>query len=132
MQINRGRDSIIDIEYIAQLQDSFSRATGLYVYCLDSAGVPVTDTSGPKEDVERLVEYIPPERVADIFYRLTQSNLEDQVIEDTEIPNIKFGLTTVRVNGQALLTWVAIGVLTDYDIEGYTEAPEEGFSRTVT
>ena len=133
MQINRGRDSIIDIEYIAQLQDSFSRAVGLYAYCLDSAGVPVTDVSGPKAEVERLMEFISPDRVADIFFRLTQSSLEDQVIEDTDIPNVKFGLTTVRVNGQALLTWVVIGVISDYESNpNYVKEPVEGFSRVIT
>ena len=133
MQINRGRDSIIDIEYIAQLQDSFSRAVGLYAYCLDSAGVPVTDASGPKAEVERLMEFISPDRVADIFFRLTQSSLEDQVIEDTDIPNVKFGLTTVRVNGQALLTWVVIGVISDYESNpNYVKDPVEGFSRVIT
>ncbi|MCR5595705.1 MAG: EAL domain-containing protein [Lachnospiraceae bacterium] len=132
MQINRGRDSLIDIEYLTQLQDSFSRAVGVYTYCLDSAGVPVTEASGPKEDAERLMEYISPERVADIFYRLTLSNIEDQVIEDTQIPNVKFGLTTVRVNGQALLTWVVFGVISDYDPEGYVEEPITGISSEVT
>ncbi len=132
MQINRGRDSIIDLEYISQLQDSFSKAVGVYAYCLDSAGVPATEATGPTEEIIRLMSYIHPETVADIFYRLTQSNLEDQVIEDTEIPNIKFGLTTVRVNGQPLLTWVLIGVISDYDPEGYTAEPAKDFSLSVT
>ena len=132
MQIRRDRDRIIDIEYMSQLQDSFSRALGLYTYCLDSAGVPVTEISGPKEDVERLMEYIPAETVADIFFSLTQSSLEDQVIEDTLIPNVKFGLTTVRINGQPLVTWVVLGVITDADTEGYRCEPAEGFSRTIS
>lgn len=132
MQIRRDRDRLIDIDYIAQLQDSFSRAMGIYAYCLDSAGVPVTEVSGPKEDVERLMEYIPAEDVADIFFRLTQSSLEDQVIEDTLIPNIKYGLTMVRVNGQPMVTWVIFGVVTDADTEGYRMEPAEGFSRTIS
>ena len=131
MQINRGRDSIIDIEYLTQLQDSFSRAVGVYSYCLDTAGIPVTEINGPEDEVERLTEYITPETVADVFYRLTVSSLEDQAIEDTSVPNIKLGLTTVRVNGQPLLTWVIAGVISDADSDGYSLDPVTGFSRTV-
>lgn len=132
MQIRRDRDRLIDIYYLSSLQDSFARTVGIYVYCLDSAGVPVTEMSGPKEDVERLLEYIPSETVADIFFRLTQSNLEDQVIEDTLIPNVKFGLTTVRINGQPMITWVVLAVLDEADTEGYRLPPVEGFSRTIS
>lgn len=132
MQIRRDRERLIDIDYLAQLQDSFSRAVGLYAYCLDSAGVPVTEISGPKEDVDRLKEYIPQDVVSDIFFRLTQSSLEDQVIEDTIIPNIKFGLTTVRINGQPMATWVLLGVVEDAETEGFRMPPAEGFSRTIS
>ena len=132
MQIRRDRDRLVDIDYIAQLQDSFSKALGLYTYCLDTAGVPVTEISGPTEDVERLMEYIPAEAIADNFFGLTQSVLEDQIIEDTLIPNIKFGLTTVRINGQPLVTWVVLAVITDPDTEGYRCEPAEGFSRTIS
>lgn len=132
MQINRGRDRLIDIEYLSQLQDSFSSVAGVYSYCLDSAGVPVTEISGPKDEVERLVNYIPAETVADVFYRLTQSSLEDQVIEDTSAPNIKLGVTTARVNGQPLLTWVVIGVLEDADETVSADPGMTGFSRTLT
>lgn len=131
MQIRRDKDRIIDIEYLKQLQDSFCRALGLYAYCLDSAGVPVLDINGPVEDIERLMEYISAESVTDIFYRLTRSGLEDQVIEDSMIPNIKYGLTTVRVNGQPLITWVVYGVINDADTEGYKYPCAEGFSRTL-
>lgn len=132
MQIRRDKDRLIDIEYLKQLQDSFCRAMGLYAYCLDSAGVPVFEVSGPKDDTERLMEYIPAEAVADCFFRLTGSGLEDQVVEDTLIPNIKFGLTTVRVNGQSLVTWVVYGVIDDADTEGFRMPPAEGFSRTTS
>lgn len=131
MQIRRDKDRLIDTAYLAQLQESFCRALGLYAYCLDSAGVQVMEVSGPKEDSERLMEYVPAEDVADIFFRLTESSLEDQVIEDTIIPNIKYGLTTVRVNGQPLITWVVYAVINDPDLEGYRMEPAEGFSRTV-
>ena len=128
MQINRGRDRLIDIEYIDQLQESFSRVAGVYTYCLDSAGVPVTKMSGPEKDVSRLMQYVSKEAVAEQFYRLTESHLEDQVIEDTDIPNIKMGLTTSRVNGQPLLTWVVFGIITDAGVEGFSGNPADAVS----
>lgn len=131
MQINRGRDRLIDIEYLSQLQDSFSRVAGVYAYCLDSAGVAVTSISGPAEETERIAQLIPNETVAEVFYGLTGSPLEDQVVEDTEIPNLKLGLTTVRVSGQSLLTWVVAGIITDADETGYDKPAITGLSRTL-
>lgn len=131
MEIRRDNTQTIDMEYLVQLQESFSRALGVYAYCLDSAGVPVMEMSGPAEDTERMREYVPAEAITDIFFRLTQSNLEDQVVEDTLIPNIKFGMTTVRINGQPIATWVVYAVISDPDLEGYRMPPAEGFSRKV-
>ena len=131
MQVRRDKESIIDIEYLTNVQKCISKALGVYTCCLDSAGVPVLKLSGPEEEANKLMEYVPSEAVADIFFRLTGSGLEDQVIEDTSVPNIKFGLTTVRVNGQPIVTWVVYGVIEDYDPEGYILPPAEGFSRTV-
>ncbi len=129
MQINRGRDRLIDIDYLNQLQESFSLVAGVYAYCLDSAGVPVTEISGPEDEVDRLVSHVPADLVADVFYRLTESALEDQVIEDVAAGNVKLGVTTARVNGQPLVTWVVIGVTHESDEEGDAQGP---FSRIIT
>ena len=112
---------IIDTGMIKRLQDEFCAATGVYAYCVDALGVKMTHMSGSEADRERLKELIPEERFWRLAERLSQSSLEEQAIEDTESPAVKYAAVSIREEGRTVLTWLVCAVLTDAG----SEADEE-------
>ncbi len=112
-------NKILDGKELKKLQDEFCTAAGLYVYCVDSVGQNVTQMSGPRQDVEKLFEIVSGEQFQALVSRLTESSLEDQAIEDTEIEAVKYAAVCIKDGGKPVITWLACAVLEDVGTEDY-------------
>lgn len=97
------------------VQDKFCAAVGVYAYCVDSNGINVTEMSGDERDRTVLAELVPKEKLMSLYRRVSESSLEDQAVEDTEIDALKYAAVSIKENGQTLLTWLIYGVLSDAD-----------------
>ena len=76
-------------------QDKFCEMAGVYAQCLDANGVPVTEFSGNPHEIEIIKKYVTPIRIHNIYRRVSESDLEDQAVEITEIPNLKLAALAV-------------------------------------
>lgn len=104
---------ILDREELQRIQDEFCMVAGVYAFCVDSAGKDVTYMSGEKQDRERLDELASKEKLLSLFWRISQSSLEDQAIEETEVDALKYAAVCVKVADQTVLTWLVCVVLSD-------------------
>ena len=116
-------NKILDGKELKKLQDEFCAATGLYVYCVDSVGQKVTQMSGPEQDVKKLSGIVSGEQFQALVRRLTESSLEDQAIEDTEIEAVKYAAVCVKDGGKPVITWLVCAVLEDYGADTADVAP---------
>lgn len=105
--------AILDRKELQQLQNEFCMTTGVYAFCVDSDGVDMTEMSGREEDVKILRQYVPREKMLSLFHRVSESDLEDQAVEETEIDALKYAAVCTKEEGRTLLTWIVCGVLSD-------------------
>ncbi len=84
---------------LQKVQDHFCTLTGLYAYCVDSEGRKITEMSGNREGIGVLNQYIPEGEFYRLFKRVSQSGLEDMVIEHTAYANIRLAAVSVRESG---------------------------------
>ena len=106
---------ILESRKLKIVQDKFCAAAGVYAYCVDSNGLIMTEMSGNERDKAVLAERVPNEKLMSLYRRVSESSLEDQAIEDTEIDALKYAAVSIKENGHALLTWLVYGVFSDAD-----------------
>ncbi len=123
-------------------QDSFCEMAGVYAMCLDDKGLPLSEFSGNAHEIEIIKKYVTPIRISNIFKRVTESELEDQAVEVTEIPNLRLSAMTVGNKGRISAVWVLCALFKDarYDPEFFRypaisnfqyETTEDKFYRTL-
>ena len=83
---------IIDRIELQQLQNEFCMTAGVYAFCVDSDGIDMTEMSGEKEEIKVLQQYVPREKMFSLFRRVSESALEDQAVEETEIDALKYAV----------------------------------------
>ena len=107
---------------------------GVYAICLDADGVPVTEFSGNVHEVEIIKKYVTPIRIHNIYKRVSESSLEDQAVEITEIPNLRLAAIAVGTEVSISAVWVVCGLFTDatYDRSFFHYPPIENFSYQIT
>jgi len=104
----------LDYRELQQFQDIYAQATRLFIFCManDGQGINrVTDISGDPVEVERILGLLSQEQISSAVVRVLGSSLEEQVIEDTEYPNVKIAAVGVKVNGKPAFCWIVCGVL---------------------
>ncbi|MDD2971309.1 MAG: GAF domain-containing protein [Lachnospiraceae bacterium] len=121
---------ILDEKLIQKTQKRFSEVSNLFIICTDEKGQWITDITGEAEDVQRIRELIPAEKWKSIYARIANSTLEEQVVEDTEYPNVKLAAISIRSDNKPVMNWLICAVLEDYDTSGYHRKPVE--IRTMT
>ena len=121
-------------EDLQRWQDMFCEMAGVYAVCLDSEGVPMTEFSGNPHEIEIIKKYVTPIRIHNIFKRVSESDLEDQAVEITEIPNLR--LAAVAVGGDVAIAAVCVvcGIFTDatYDHSFFHYPPINNFGFQIT
>ncbi len=98
-------------------QDRFCEMAGVYAMCLDANGVPLTEFSGNSHEIEIVKKYVTPVRIHNIYRRVSESDLEDQAVEITEIPNLRLAALAVSDGSDIAAVWIVCGVFTDADYD---------------
>lgn len=109
--------AILDRKELQQLQNEFCMTTGVYAFCIDNDGIDMTEVSGKEDDIKRLQQYVPREKMLSLFRRVSESSLEDQAVEETEIDALRYAVVCTKEEGRTLLTWAVYGVLSDAESE---------------
>lgn len=107
----------LDRNKLQDIQDTFCAAVGIYAFSVDRNGMDMTCVSGDERDKAALAEQIPKEKMLSLFRRVSESGLEDQAVEDTEIDALKYAAVCIKEEGQTVLTWLVYGVLSDAESE---------------
>lgn len=110
-------DEVLDRKQLQNIQDAFCAAVGVYAFAVDKDGKDMTRVSGDGCDTKALAEQIPKEKMLALFRRVSESGLEDQAIEDTEIDALKYAAVCIKKEGEAIVTWLVYGVLSDAESE---------------
>ncbi|MCH5261281.1 MAG: EAL domain-containing protein [Lachnospiraceae bacterium] len=110
-------DTVLDREKLQSIQDIFCAAVGIYAFCVDKNGLDMTRVSGNERDKAVLSQLIPKEKMLSLSRRVSESELEEQAIEDTEIDALKYAAVCIKKDGQTIVTWLVYGVLSDAESE---------------
>jgi diguanylate cyclase (GGDEF)-like protein len=115
-------------------QDRFCNMAGVYAMCLDSTGVPLSDFSGNTHEIEIIRKYVTPIRIHNIYKRVCESELEDQAVELTEIPNLRLAAMAVGDKSRVLAVWIICALFTDakYDSSFFKFPPIDNFQYQTT
>ncbi len=124
--------SMMDIKQWKMLQHWFGDLANIFISCLDDEGHLIMEPAGEESELELLREYVDVEQNRELLNRMKISQMEDQLIEDTLYPNIKIAAISIKMNKENVLNWFIVGVLSDFDTEGYAMPPAEGFKTTTT
>lgn len=125
MQINiygkQGEDkpfsyqSLLDRDQLQILQNGFCNVTGTCVYCINTEMEPQTDIYGPERILTLIKSRVFNQLEEQVVLRVAEGSLEEYVVEDTPIEDIKLAAVSVRIEGKAMMTWVVYGIISDED-----------------
>lgn len=94
-----------------KIQDCFAELGGIMITCVDQDNQNLLAALGERAELERVYALIGKEPFFNLYKRICQSELEDQIIEDTDYANIKIAAVAVRMEGKPVLCWLACCVL---------------------
>ncbi len=115
-------------------QDKFCEMAGVYALCLDANGNPISSFSGNPHEIEIIKKYVTDIRIHNIYTRVSESELEDQAVEITEVPNLRLAAVAVKDGKTTAAVWIVCGVFTDaeYEKEFYRVPPIDSFQYQIT
>lgn len=111
--INGINQDIIDKKEAQKLQEKICDVSNIFAFCTDGNGQWITQLSGHAQGLEQIKSMIPMERFNSIIRRVSESNLEDQIIENTQYHNLKIAAISIKIEGKPILNWLICGVLED-------------------
>ncbi|MBE5830563.1 MAG: EAL domain-containing protein [Butyrivibrio sp.] len=119
---------------IQSWQDKFCEMSKVYALCLDTNGNPLSSFSGNPHEIEIIKKYVTDIRIRNIFKRVSESELEDQAVEITEVPNLKLGAVAVKHGKESAAVWIVCGIFTDahYEEEFFHIPPISNFQYEIT
>ena len=124
---NESKDSklsgkfMIDVAQLQELQDVYAQVANLFIFCVDENGKRITEMSGNPDEINRVVSLLDEMQVRAAINRVLFNSVEEQVLEDTEYPNMKIATVGVRIGGAPAFAWFICGV-----------APDDGRENDVT
>ena len=108
---------MIDTAQLQELQDVYAQVTGLFIFCVNENGSRVTEMSGDATDMGRVVALLDEEQIKGVISRILYGSVEEQVIEDTEYPNLKIASVGVRIDGSPAFGWFICAVMPESGAE---------------
>lgn len=124
---------VIEGKALEKWQRRFCRIANVFMCCVDSRGIPLTEFGGKTEETERIKKIIDWEQLQSMLLRVSKSTLEDQAIESTAYPNLEVAVVSVKRDGKPVISWLVCGVLSDIkDEEEYFKAPLTEFTHTLS
>ena len=126
--------SLIEGKELEKWQKQFCDVSNIFLCCVDSRGIPLTEFGGGKEEeIDRIQDVISSEQLQNMLLRVSESTLEDQAIETTAYPNLRLAVISAKIGGKPVINWLVCGVLSDaYKTEDYVNEPLEGFTCVLT
>ena len=112
-----GNFALKNAKEIQSWQDKFCEMAGVYAMCLDASGTPMSSFSGNAHEIEMIKKYVTDVRIHNIFKRVQNSELEDQAVEITEVPNLRLAAVDVKSDRVTAAVWIVCGIFTDADYE---------------
>ena len=102
--------------------------------CLDENGAPLSEFSGNPHEIEIIKKYVTDVRIHNIYKRVSESELEDQAVEITEVPNLRLAAVAVKSGKQTSAVWIVCGVFTDaeYEPEFFHIPPIDSFGYQIS
>lgn len=121
-------------EKMQDWQDRFCEMAGVYALCISADGTRLTEFSGNPHEVQIIRKYVSDIRIHNIYKRVSDSDLEDQAVEITEIPNLILAAVAVKSGGVLSAVWVVCGFFTDakYDKELFKYPPIDNFQYQIS
>lgn len=97
------------------MQDGFAKLSGISLFCVDANGQRITEVSGDAQEMDKVFSLVGRQKLFDLFERISQSPMEEQIVEDTEYDNVKLAALAIRSSGRLVLCWLACCVLQPMD-----------------
>ena len=104
---------VLDTTQLQELQDVYAQVANLFIFCVDENGKRVTEMSGNPEEINRVVALLDELQIRAAINRVLFNSVEEQVIENTEYPNVKIATVGVRIGGKPAFAWFICGVMPD-------------------
>jgi len=124
---------LIDEKNLERWQKCFCEVTKAFTCCVNHEGVVLTGFGGKADEADRIKELIDREQLRDMLFRVSESALEDQAIEETAYPNLRQAVVSTKMGGKPIISWLVFGVISDVtEAEEYEQVPLEGFTSVMT
>ncbi len=105
--------SLVEGKELEKWQRCFCDVINIYACCVDARGTLLTQLYGKSEEVEKIKKAIDREQLQDMLFRVSESTLEDQAVEETAYSNFRMGVISVKVSGKPIINWLIFGVISD-------------------
>lgn len=104
---------MIDTTKLQELQDVYAQVANLFIFCVDDSGRRMTEMSGNTEEISRVVTLLDEMQIRAAINRVLFNSVEEQVIEDTQYPNMKIATVGVRIGQVPAFAWFICGIFPD-------------------
>ena len=127
---------VLDKTQLQELQDVYAQVANLFIFCVDENGKRFTEMSGNPEEIARVVKLLDEMQIRAAINRVLFNSVEEQVVENTEYPNVKIATVGVRIGGTPAFAWFICGVMPEEgrenDVQGFEcTIPEYKFNASV-
>lgn len=102
---------VLDLKGISRLQDRFCKVANVFAFCVDADGRELTELSGCAQDVALIREHVGAELLRELYERVREGSLEEQVVEDTRYDNLKAASISIKMQGKPIVVWLVFAVL---------------------
>lgn len=109
--------SLVEGKELEKWQRSICDVINVFACCVDGRGTPLTELYGRSDETEKIKKAIDREQLQDMLFRVSESTLEDQAVEETAYSNFRMGVVSVKVNGKPIINWLIFGVISDVEKE---------------
>ncbi len=109
---------ILDRNLLQRDQDYFADVSGLFLFAIDREGRQITDISGrDMRETNRVAELLNEDQIEDLYKRVMQTRLEEQIVENTEFSNMKIAAVAIKSGKEAVLCFIVCAIYYDPDGE---------------
>ncbi len=109
----------------------YGEVANVYVAAFDGSGAMLADFACSKEERAKIDKIFTTEEKKEIFQRITESGLEDQIVEDAGYPTIKIAASAIKQKGKTQMVWVFLGQIKE-EMEQNRATEEASASEIIT
>ena len=100
-------------EKIRRYTAKYAKSTGVYACCLTDSKEKLFDFDCSEEDRKLISAYVDDKIIDELYARVAIEGLEDQVIEDTSVPDIKVAATAIRSGNRCRYVFIICASVID-------------------